>query len=517
MDFKEKFYQKLRRGFLEKDYEELDDLWLEMDHQIDRMRQEGLSEEEMLDNLGSPEEIIDDFYEDQKFETAMHAEKVVIPEEELKKVYKEKQRNSFNKKIDLMKRIAQKLFLNLFLLIDVYFASYFIVELLREKHISYITLILTIALTLCLFINRLHTKKRKIIAMCALFLTSFTLILLIAQKELLFYSGSQVDQKVTISPEKISQLSVDSNLPLTVTIIPTSSKNYSMELTGKMPQSAKLKVNEREIGKKHQQFSVNMYKIYSIFTKYSFLELMIHVPEKADLTKLNLDLACGYVEISQLNVNKLNVNIHKGSLLLDKTHQEKVNIQTVSADIISQNQTSKTIEIGNEHGKTIIKENKNSQISIESTSGFSSIQDSASANVNITNKTGKIAMIDSKIQSTTLKNNQGEILVLGQQGKTMISNNSGKIVIKNMEGELHANNETGATILTQSVPLSGNVASEKGIIKWIQNDSNNISFDIINLHGTTKSDFTKDKTKKYQVKVSSDSGDIKIINDNTQD
>lgn len=87
MDLTKEYFKELKSYFSEDDlesyYEIKEDL---MDH-IEACKEDGQTVEEALSSLASPKEVADDFFEDRRLQTAMNAEKDVIPSEEIQSVF----------------------------------------------------------------------------------------------------------------------------------------------------------------------------------------------------------------------------------------------------------------------------------------------------------------------------------------------------------------------------------------------------------------------------------------------
>lgn len=95
-----KFFKEMEDLFLEIDKSSFYELKEDLTEHIDVQLREGKTEQEIIHSLGTPQEIVNDFYEDQRLHTALTAEKDVIPIEQVKKAYKNE------------KKVREKIFLH---------------------------------------------------------------------------------------------------------------------------------------------------------------------------------------------------------------------------------------------------------------------------------------------------------------------------------------------------------------------------------------------------------------------
>lgn len=140
MDLTKEYFKELKSYFSEDDlesyYEIKEDL---MDH-IEACKEDGQTVEEALSSLASPKEVADDFFEDRRLQTAMNAEKDVIPSEEIQSVFLGTQKKKMKILAMSIFTVVRIFFMSLLLFVLFYFLVYLGEEMINEKHLAIIPL-----------------------------------------------------------------------------------------------------------------------------------------------------------------------------------------------------------------------------------------------------------------------------------------------------------------------------------------------------------------------------------------
>lgn len=140
MDLTKEYFKELKSYFSEDDlesyYEIKEDL---MDH-IEACKEDGQTVEEALSSLASPKEVADDFFEDRRLQTAMNAEKDVIPSEEIQSVFLGTQKKKMKILAMSIFTVVRIFFMSLLLFMLFYFLVYLGEEMINEKHLAIIPL-----------------------------------------------------------------------------------------------------------------------------------------------------------------------------------------------------------------------------------------------------------------------------------------------------------------------------------------------------------------------------------------
>lgn len=129
----EEFFLEMEALFLPLDIEAFYEMKEDLLEHIRVQQESGKSEDEILESLGTPHEIVDEFYEEQRIQTALNAKKDVIPLEDVRRIYKNERARIRKKYFKFVIRTLKNIAITLISILIVYFIVYVIYEAIVEN------------------------------------------------------------------------------------------------------------------------------------------------------------------------------------------------------------------------------------------------------------------------------------------------------------------------------------------------------------------------------------------------
>lgn len=249
MNLTDKFFKEMEDLFLESDKSSFYELREDLMEHIDIQLSEGKNEQEVIHSLGTPKEIVDDFYEDQRLHTALTAEKDVVPIEKVKKAYKDEKKGKRKTFFARIKQLIGSISLLFLFIIIILFSIAFIHEALIEHYFALPPLTLAIFFSAIFLLILRIIKKLKHKKM--LYLIGTTLILSISSIAYLsitnswFHNGTFYRNELTIDANQILNLTINTDYHADVMTVPIANDDQArIEIQGYMHSSVIKKNNE---------------------------------------------------------------------------------------------------------------------------------------------------------------------------------------------------------------------------------------------------------------------------------
>lgn len=527
------FFLEMEALFLPLDKEAFHELKEDLLEHIQIQLESGKSEDEILDSLGNPHEIVDEFYEDQRMHTALNAEKDVIPVVEIERVYKNERAIKIRNYIEHGIKILKNITIFLISILIVYFITYAVYEATRETHIAIAPIVIT-----CLLFGILIPllKKNKIQTIGKVFfwfgILGFSWI---TATNSWFYEGNFYNKTILMPNKNDFDIILHSDFPAhVVTVQVPSGQKARMEVKGYFKTSdikhleKQIKDNqenddqekdnqlkEKQDNDGHEQ--VNMFdinfgsrNIFDLFTKMEKAEVILYIPENQKVDNFNVTINDGNIKIVYLDANNLDISIKKGEFQVIDLNSNMATVQSKNAEIVI-NEFYSTFNIINKNGKTIIKSGEGN-LNLESEKGYIDVEKLISNEANIINKQGKIDIRDTKVEEFYIKNNLGNIVMDTQNGNTKIQSQKGEVILRNLQKKLNIDSHSSRIVVTQIDEIEGEITSSSGVIKWIQSEDAPLNFIVENESGNTENAFAgMNNSNKKKVSIYSKSADVMII------
>ncbi|GGC77035.1 DUF4097 family beta strand repeat-containing protein [Enterococcus wangshanyuanii] len=505
------FFEEMKTYFLEKDLDSFNEIKEDLLEQIEIQLEEGKTEEEIIAGLGKPEMIADSFYEDQRLDKALKAEKDIVAVEDVKKVYKKEQQLKRKK---VLKKIQLAIFIAIGLLclaLSIYLIGFVFVYSIFEKYFAFgpATLAVFFLCSLIYFIWKIrgkqfvHNKWLGMISMISL--VSSIGIFFSGQW---FYEGSYYDKTIELTDFTSKEALFLSQYPVDITVIPIAEGEApKVEIEGYMKKSDQLQLVKEE--KKTTRIQIGSGDHFDVLKKMKKSDVVFYLPRQKTLGDVSFKIKHGTVMLSHLHANKLGIKIESGELRLNDIYSTTIDITSKNADTTINNFYS-DIKIYNDHGKSIVKEGQGI-VEISSKTGLINLSDLTSRSTVINNRKGKNVVNSSVIKTLTALNIEGTTIIENQTGRTKIKNTDGKIVLTDLQGELDLKNQHGQVIVYEKDPLDAVVTSNTGIVKWVQNYKSAVEFNLSSKSGKIINEFENNKESSNKITITTQTGDIRII------
>lgn len=514
MDLTKEYFKELKSYFSEDDldsyYEIKEDL---LDH-IEACKEEGQTVEEALNSLASPKEIADDFFEDRRLQTAIYAEKDVIPIEEIQSVFignqKKKMKNLIMSILVLVRIFFTcSLFFLLFCLL-VYLGE----EIINENHLAIIPFsssLLIIAIIIFRFKKNKLIKKIHLHGWTPFLLGTLSMIFLggayLAGD--LFYQGIKIEQDLVIKNKKDIKIIMDSDAEVEITTVEVPrNEEFRIFLSGRFKKSELTKINHSVEGNKFD-LKVDKRNKFDLFTKTGNSEIVVFIPKGTQLDLLDFNLAKGELRIIDIHVTNFNLNLVNGDLYGKNINSNNGEIHSEFGEVVIED--SKTnLKVDNQKGKTILTE-ITGDIEANIEDGLSIFKHITANKVDVKSNSGKFILEDSSIQKLVAVSSDGQSIVKRTKGSVDLKARTGKMVLRSNNGPLKVLNDEGTIISIQQGNLNADVKSKSGFIKWIQDSDADVRIVAVSKTGDVMNEFNSKKKADYKVKLKSDTGMIRVI------
>lgn len=519
MNLIDNFFKEMEDLFLESDKSSFYELKEDLYEHINIQLSEGKTEEEVILSLGSPQAIVNDFYEDQRLHTAMTAEKDVVPIEQVKKAYKNEKKG---KRKTLYSQLRQALkigILFLSIVIVAFFSSSFIHEGIFEHYFALAPFTLAVFFSgISLLIWRImkHSNNQK-----NFYTIGITLILSLISIAYLtfthswFHNGAYHKAELTLTSDQLLNLTINSDYHVEVMTIPISSnKQARIEVQGYMHHSVSKELKDLQSDSNRIAFHLGKQNIFNYFARPKKNEITLYLPQSTKLNTLDLNLKNANLQLNNIIAKKILLDIKEGDIQIGNLQSDKMTINSHTADIFMTNYAT-SLSINNRDGKSILK-NGQGKASIHSLTGLVNIQNTTSTDFTIDNQSGKSVLNDTLIQNLAINNQDGTLVLENQSGNSTIQNHSGKLILNNNSGFIKVQNQSGALIISQDKKLTGEIKSDDGLVKWVQLDTVPLAFILKSDSGKIVNEFgeTPESNAKADITVSTKSGEIRVIKKN---
>jgi uncharacterized membrane protein len=513
MDIIEEFFKEMENLFLPLDKEAFAEIKEDLQEHIQIQLGAGKTKKEILKSLGSPQEIVEEFYEEQRMHTALHAAKDVIPVEEVGRVYKNERSIKRTYYFKILSKIVKFIVIlsNIFLVM--YLIIYFGYELFEEQHFAFGPFGLIFFLT-GLLLLLLNIQKVKILGRVLLGFGVLNLILITLTNNW-FYIGNSYYETIPLTMNKEFNTVMNSDFPVNIVVIQVSDDLEPwMEVNGHFKSSTIRNLNKIK-SDGNLNLNVDSRKGFDLFTKIEKAEILLFFPTSKVVNKFDLGLESGEIKIVDLNAENIDISIKKGTLEVVNMNAEKSEIYSKDAGIVINDYYS-DLDITNKSGKTIVRNGEGS-LMLKSETGYINVENVVSNIVTIGNISGKIEIVNTVVDKFNIYNNLGNIVVDTQSGDTYIDSIKGEVILRNLKKKLKVTSENSRIIVTEmNDDIKGEINADSGVIKWIQLDSLPLNFAIHNELGDTNNQFggTETTSQEKSVIINSKTAKVMIIKKN---
>lgn len=509
----EEFFLEMEALFLPLDIEAFYEMKEDLLEHIRVQQESGKSEDEILESLGTPHEIVDEFYEEQRIQTALNAKKDVIPLEDVRRIYKNERARIRKKYFKFVIRTLKNIAITLISILIVYFIVYVIYEAIVEKHAAFTPILIT-SLLIGIIVSLL--RKENILNVGKVFfwfgIIGFTWL---TATNRWFYQGIKYNKTIGLPTNNEFTMKIHTDYPIrVVTVQVTKGQEARMEVKGYFKSSSIRHLNEEIENRQDQDHTVNLNlgtnSIFDIFTRMEKAELVLYLPEDKKVKDFRLDIKDGTIKIVHLDADNLDVFIEKGEFHVIDINANKITVQTKKADIIV-NEYYSVFDIHNRLGKTIIKSGEGN-LNLVSEKGYINVENITSNQANIKSIHGKIDIQNTAIKEFIINNEIGNTVIENQIGSTSIDSLQGEIIVRDLQNRLRINSDSSRIVVNQENEIEGVITSNSGIVKWIQSADAPLDFTVENEKGQTENAFAgMDKDNKKKVSIRSKSADVMII------
>ncbi|MPQ21818.1 hypothetical protein CKN86_12840 [Carnobacterium divergens] len=514
MDLTKEYFKELKSYFSEDDLESYYEIKEDLLDHIEACKEDGQTIEEALSSLASPKEIADDFFEDRRLQTAMYAEKDVIPSEEIQSVFLDNQKKKMKILALSILTGVRIFFMSLLLLLLFYFLVYLGEEVINEKHLAIIPFsssLMIVAIIILGLRKKTLFKKLYLNGWTSFLLGSLSLIM-VAGGYLagdLFYQGIKIEQDLVIKNEKDVKLIMDSDADVEITTVEVpKNEEFRIFLSGRFKKSELTKINHAVKGNKFD-LEVDKRNKFDFFTRTGSSEMVVFIPAGTKLDSLDFNLTKGELRIIDLHVDRFNLNLVDGDLYGKNITSNSGEIHSEFGEVVIED--SKTnLKVDSQKGKTILTMiTGDVEANIED--GLSIFKDLTAKKVNVKSNSGKFILEDSTIQKLIAVSNDGQSIVKRTKGSVDLKTTTGKMILRSNNGPLKVSNDEGTVISIQHDNLNADIKSKSGFIKWIQDGDADIRIVAVSKTGDVTNEFNSKKKAPYKVKLKSDTGMIRVI------
>lgn len=518
--FKEDFYLRLKAGFTPENEDQFLELWKDIEEQIDNMEFSGMSNEEIIKDLGSPEEIYREYYLDMNIQTALSTKEQMIPAGEIDQVIKIKKKLKILSKIDKIGHTLFWIIRIIILLVCIFMAVYFAYELIAEKHISIASGILFLSTALMVSgmfrITKKGTGRKQAMYISAGFLISVAVILLTQNKSWLQYQGVFFSENWSIDPQEIDTINFKANIPVILVIKDSPDDMLRFQVDGDASRRIidEITAQNTNVIKQNYRLELKDNALFKMFTHIPELHISLWLPESISLSELVIDLQSGEIVVDQQNnISNIAVTLEKGQVICSQITDTNLTIQTKRADILVQEQRKGSLSVTTDQGKTIVQRSSDVNMNLESVQGFIRLQDLSSHQIFLRNLDGRTVINNSDIESLSAESTSGAIIVSKQNGQTEIQTLTGDIIMTDLTGNIKLDNREGVIIATQNYPLDGTIYAGSGLVRWQQKDDPIMNFTVETTSQDTINEFQNSESipESKHIEIKSDSGPIKIF------
>ncbi|MBO0470618.1 DUF4097 family beta strand repeat protein [Enterococcus sp. DIV0242_7C1] len=513
MSTMEEYLDQLKAAFAEEDIEEFNELKEDLLEQLAVCLEDGQTEAEVVARLASPQEIAADYYADLSLDAAINAKTSVVPREEIQDVFIQTQKKRMQKLLKTVIKVLKPLILLLLVAEFSFFLIYIIKELLEEKNLAGIPLVLcflTAALILQVVKSWFIEKKKLInIFSTAALVLGLGVLLVFSLTDRLMYTGRQYYKEIELSSSKNASFSFDSDADVEITTVEVSStEKPSLMVKGRFKESDIQKI-EKGSYKNKVDLTLDEENIFDTFTKTGRSEVMFFIPKGTILDDFHLGLSQGDLRLLDIQTKNFDLDLTSGDVYAKNIIADEGHVKSDFGDVIIE-ESAMNLAVKSDSGKTVIT-GMLGDLTIDGNSGLSILKFLRSDNIVLNNHSGRMILEDTETKKLKATATDGQVIVKRTKGDLLMSNEKGKIVSEENKGELEIENISGPIISIQDSKVNAKVSSHSGFIKWLQDPAQAVKVTASTGTGEIKNDFSKVPSGKYSIDVQSKTGDVKIL------
>lgn len=510
----DQFFDEMRQLFLEKDLDEFEELKEDMMEHISVKLEQGEELDVILAKLGTPKTIVDAFYEDKRLEKAMQYETDIVAIEDVKSVALQEKKDRLYKKMSQFK-YGLTLFFNIIFWFLVIFSSIcFLWNIVKYGHISLVILLILgnslFGLVLLKDLKQKSTKRMSFFTLIFIIISFF--IMYSIHYKLFFYKGERISETIELNQQALESLTLTGDYPVNLTIEQTSEKYPTITFEGRMTKESKNQLKRLE-SKKEMVLDLGKKSPLSMFTSMGELEILLSIPKHKE-KNLMLDFEDADIQGRDIYAKHIELFVKTGDITLEDIESQHFRVVSDQADVLINNFNT-PIEITNTKGKSIVK-NGVGNMSMTTINGFTNLLNINGDKATISNRDGKLIMTDTSLDNVNITSEKNTLVVENQIGETTITIESGKLILRENQGKVLVNNNDAPIIVTQHLPVNGEIVSHSGLVKWVQysdEDNNAPKFQLESNSKHIRNDFKNSGSndKSHDFRIKSDTGEIEII------
>lgn len=509
MSLIDEYLNTLKTYFDEDDAESFDSLKEDLIERWEECLLEGMTEEEAIATFSSPKTIAKDYFRDRSFEIAEKAKTYVVPKEEVKSFFYQSQKYQWKKVVNKLVNILKEI-MRLVLLTMIGVSLYYIVkEIYYEQHIAKIPLMSLLVSTLSLLFYVSKKRKNILILKMTLFGIAVLVFFVSQFQNDWFYTGIDYYHKFDLKKHENLDFSLDigPNIEVSTVSVPKED-SFELILRGKYTKQD-IQQLEKQISGNKVNISLNPDSWHNLFTSNGRKEVILFVPEKKILSYFNVISSKGDLRLLDFETKKLKIDLEDGELYMKEVSVDEGEIRTSAADFIL-DESQGNLNIDNKHGKNVITKFEG-DLDIRSNTGISILKQLDSQKVNLNSKKSRLIIDNSSVTQLNVSATGGQQVVKNTTGDIHIKTEEGRIVTEELKGKLELQTFSGPIISIQTSAVDANVCSQKGFIKCLQSDSDEVLIDAYVGKKKIKNDFSNTINPKTKVKINSETGTVKVI------
>lgn len=508
------FFDEVEGFFLDKDQESFEELKEDMLEQIAIQLDEGKSEKEILEKLGDPEKMAAAFYEDQRLDKALKAEKDVVAVEDVKETYKRDKKRTRKRQLSKVGMLLIACLTIISAVIGIYLIGFSLYYGIKEQFLAFGPFTLGLFFLTLFTYSYLKLRKKPIVLKKSILATASVCLIISGVVYLngqWFYQGQRYEKSYSIGEVIGKELDVNADYPIDISTVPISENEEArVEISGYMTETDRK--NLVTIGEKEVSVRLGTKDLFQPMKKVKKTEMIFYLPAEESFANFDIHAYDGELNLSHQQADSFTFDIDRGEIRLTDIYAKKISLTSKSANL-ALNGFFAPVTINNQSGKSILKEGQG-DLKIQAHSGLINLAGISGDKTTISNKSGKNVVIGSTVEELTINNKSGITVLENQTGKTTINSDSGKLILADLSGSLNLKNNSGQVIVNGSKPVAGNIQSTSGIVKWVQGDQTDMSFDLTTKTGKVVNNFNNNEESKNKISIKTDSGDIRIIKKN---
>lgn len=515
MEKMDEYLERLQSYFDEEDLDAFNELKEDLLEQLSSCLAEGQTEEEAVAHFSPPEEVVEDYFLDRSFEAAREAKTYVVPKEQVGGIFFQAQKTRLKKGLHHLIRLLVSVTLLGLVGIFIYSCVYIYLEAVNDHHwaaIPSILALLSLAGIIQLAALRfIPAQKRK-------FSQSITIFLLISAgisaiffqlNDGFFYTGESYYQSFQLTENEAVSFAFHSGADIEVITVETAKTDpFSFIIRGSFKKSDIQTLESQDYGN-NIDVSLDKKNVFDVFTRTGKSQLIFFMPKGHMLTNFYLDMDYGDLRLLDLNSDQLELVMKTGDVYAKNIKVAQGKIISETGDVVIE-ESQGNLQLDSQTGKTVMTHHQG-DLAIDVVDGVSILKQLQSENVSLDHYSSRLVLEDSDITKLTAKATDGQLVVKHTNGTLFLENQQGKIVSEENAGQLTLLNDSGPTISVQTTPVNAEVRSSTGFIKWLQGDQLPVQISAVTSSKDLRNEFSSETADEPQVKISSDSGSIKVL------